>query len=71
MSLEYAPNERIDIATVIGEAEALKARLMAMGNIDSEFDTIRKIVARMQAGTLTPPEAMTQLLSIEHTRIER
>lgn len=52
-------------------SQALRGRLLAGGNVDSEFDDISVIDREVQAGKITPKEGIERLKKLEESRIER
>jgi len=70
-SREPIPWPAVDMHSVIGELQHLFAQAHQLGNNDYESGAIQRIIAKVQAGGISPEEGLVQARGIIDSKNER
>jgi hypothetical protein len=70
MENESSENNQASFSEAMMRVQGIMAEVSVMGANDSEFEGFRLILANLQAGVITPTEAITQAEAIKGGKMD-
>lgn len=70
IGMENEPNNQPNFSEAMMRIQGIMAEVSVMGANDSEFESFRSVIAELQAGKITPTEAIAQAEAIKGGKMD-